>query len=83
MIQATTKYVPSALATHCRIVDDALANDSQVVGLNLIAELVVGYALPGRPAAMMMFKTWGFIAMTQGLALTSDFKLGHYMKIPP
>jgi hypothetical protein len=31
---------------------------------------------------MMMFKTWGFITMTQALQFTSDFKLGHYMKIP-
>jgi len=32
---------------------------------------------------MMMFKTWGYIAMAQALQFTSDFKLGHYMKIPP
>ena len=31
---------------------------------------------------MMMFKTWGYITMTQALQFTSDFKLGHYMKIP-
>lgn len=30
-----------------------------------------------------MFKTWGYIAMSQALNLVSDFKLGHYMKIPP
>jgi len=30
-----------------------------------------------------MFKTWGYIAMNQGITLSSDFKLGHYMKIPP
>lgn len=51
--------------------------------MNVITELIVGYALPGRPIAMMMFKTWGYIAMAQGLTLTSDFKLGHYMKVPP
>jgi len=56
---------------------------NQQVGLNVITELIIGYALPGRPIAMMMFKTWGYIAMAQGLLLTSDFKLGHYMKIPP
>jgi hypothetical protein len=78
--------------------------------------LIVGYALPGRPIAMMMFKTWleyshfhmcmplnqmlqglyhhgsrylrpvntraVFLRMT-ALTFTSDFKLGHYMKIPP
>jgi hypothetical protein len=32
---------------------------------------------------MMMFKTWGYISMAQALQFTSDFKLGHYMKIPP
>ncbi|KIY64278.1 OPT oligopeptide transporter [Cylindrobasidium torrendii FP15055 ss-10] len=56
---------------------------NQQVGLNVITELIIGYALPGRPVAMMMFKTWGYISMAQGLDFTSDFKLGHYMKIPP
>ncbi|KAI9462088.1 OPT oligopeptide transporter [Boletus coccyginus] len=56
---------------------------NQTVGLNVITELIVGYALPGRPIAMMMFKTWGYITMTQALTFSSDFKLGHYMKIPP
>ena len=32
---------------------------------------------------MMMFKTWGYITMYQALQFTSDFKLGHYMKLPP
>jgi OPT family small oligopeptide transporter len=52
------------------------------VGLNVITELIIGYALPGRPIAMMMFKTWGYITMAQALTFSSDFKLGHYMKIP-
>ncbi|KAJ7915874.1 small oligopeptide transporter [Mycena leptocephala] len=56
---------------------------NQQIGLNVITELIVGYALPGRPIAMMMFKTWGYITMAQALTFTSDFKLGHYMKIPP
>jgi hypothetical protein len=50
-------------------------------GLNVITELTIGYALPGRPI-VMMFKTWGYIIMSQALQFTSDFKLGHYMKIP-
>ncbi|KAF9051443.1 OPT oligopeptide transporter [Panaeolus papilionaceus] len=56
---------------------------NQQIGLNVITELIVGYGLPGRPIAMMMFKTWGYITMGQALIFTSDFKLGHYMKIPP
>ncbi|KAG2002633.1 peptide transporter MTD1 [Coprinopsis cinerea AmutBmut pab1-1] len=56
---------------------------NQQVGLNVITELIIGYGLPGRPVAMMMFKTWGYITMAQALTFTSDFKLGHYMKVPP
>ncbi|KAF8258943.1 OPT oligopeptide transporter protein-domain-containing protein [Lactarius quietus] len=56
---------------------------NQQVNLNVIAELIVGYLLPGRPIAVMMFKSWGSITMVQALNFTSDFKLGHYMKIPP
>ncbi|KAJ7180290.1 OPT oligopeptide transporter [Mycena crocata] len=56
---------------------------NQQVGLNVITELIIGYALPGHPVAMMMFKTWGYITMAQALTFTADFKLGHYMKIPP
>jgi len=39
---------------------------NQQVGLNVITELIIGYGLPGRPVAMMMFKTWGYITMYQG-----------------
>ncbi|KAH7906357.1 OPT oligopeptide transporter protein-domain-containing protein [Hygrophoropsis aurantiaca] len=60
---------------------EAITN--QQVALNVLAEVIVGYTLPGRPLAMMMFKTWGFITMTQALQFASDLKLGHYMKIPP
>ncbi|KAI5994878.1 OPT oligopeptide transporter protein-domain-containing protein [Pisolithus marmoratus] len=56
---------------------------NQQIGLNVITELIVGYALPGRPIAMMLFKTWGYTSLYQALVFTSDFKLGHYMKIPP
>jgi OPT family small oligopeptide transporter len=56
---------------------------NQAVSLNILAEVVVGYVLPGRPVAMMIFKTYGYIAMGQAIAFTRDLKLGHYMKIPP
>jgi OPT family small oligopeptide transporter len=56
---------------------------NQQIGLNVITELIIGYSLPGRPVAMMLFKTFGYISMYQALTFTSDFKLGHYMKIPP
>ncbi|KZP16413.1 OPT oligopeptide transporter [Athelia psychrophila] len=56
---------------------------NQQVGLNVIAELIIGYMLPGRPIAMMLFKTYGYITMLQALQFTQDYKLAHYMKIPP
>jgi hypothetical protein len=31
----------------------------------------------------MCFKVYGFISMKQALEFLQDFKLGHYMKIPP
>ncbi|KAG9041979.1 hypothetical protein FS837_011505 [Tulasnella sp. UAMH 9824] len=56
---------------------------NQQVGLNVITELIIGYWMPGRPLAMMLFKTFGYITMAQALTFASDMKLGHYMKIPP
>jgi OPT family oligopeptide transporter len=56
---------------------------NQQVGLNVITELIIGFMLPGKPVAMMLFKTWGYITMAQALTFSGDMKLGHYMKIPP
>jgi OPT family small oligopeptide transporter len=53
------------------------------IGLNVITEFLVGYMQPGRPMAMMLFKTYGYISMYQGLSFLQDQKLGHYMKVPP
>ncbi|KAI0267969.1 OPT oligopeptide transporter protein-domain-containing protein [Russula aff. rugulosa BPL654] len=51
------------------------------LGLNVITELIIGYALPDRPIAMMLFKTWGYITMLQAIAFITNLKLAHYMKI--
>ncbi|EDR06311.1 oligopeptide transporter [Laccaria bicolor S238N-H82] len=53
------------------------------VGLNVITELIAGFMMPGNPTANMIFKTYGYITMAQALQFTADFKLGHYMKVPP
>ena len=49
----------------------------------MITELVIGYIYPGKPLANVAFKTYGYISMSQALSFINDFKLGHYMKIPP
>ncbi|XP_058003120.1 oligopeptide transporter 1 [Hevea brasiliensis] len=59
------------------------ATTNQQPGLNVITELIIGYMYPGRPLANVAFKTYGYISMSQALMFLSDFKLGHYMKIPP
>ncbi|RYP64832.1 hypothetical protein DL769_006507 [Monosporascus sp. CRB-8-3] len=53
------------------------------IGLNVLTEFIIGYMLPGRPLAMMMFKNYGYISMSQALTFSQDLKLGHYMKVPP
>ncbi|KAL0673413.1 hypothetical protein Bca4012_001394 [Brassica carinata] len=53
------------------------------VGLNVITELIIGYLYPGKPLANVAFKTYGYISMSQAVCFVGDFKLGHYMKIPP
>ncbi|KAF5181194.1 Oligopeptide transporter [Thalictrum thalictroides] len=59
------------------------ATTNQTPGLNVITELIIGYMYPGKPFANVAFKTYGYISMTQAITFLSDFKLGHYMKIPP
>ncbi|KAJ2987653.1 hypothetical protein NUW58_g4385 [Xylaria curta] len=56
---------------------------SQQIGLNVLTEFIYGYIQPGRPLALMLFKTYGYITMSQALRFVSDLKFGHYMKIPP
>lgn len=53
------------------------------LGLNVLTEFIIGYMVPGRPLAMMMFKTYGYICMSQALYFAQDLKMGHYMKVPP
>ncbi|RKP26003.1 oligopeptide transporter OPT family [Syncephalis pseudoplumigaleata] len=59
----------------------AVANSAPA--LNVISEFVIGFILPGQPIANVTFKTYCTIGMDQALTFLADFKLGHYMKIPP
>ncbi|WVZ74094.1 hypothetical protein U9M48_022317 [Paspalum notatum var. saurae] len=55
----------------------------QTPGLNVITEYAMGLIMPGFPIANVCFKTYGYMSMSQAISFLSDFKLGHYMKIPP
>ncbi|CAN6233862.1 unnamed protein product [Urochloa humidicola] len=59
------------------------ATTNQAPGLNVITEYAMGLIRPGYPIANVCFKTYGYMSMSQAIAFLSDFKLGHYMKIPP
>uniref|UniRef100_A0A2N9I7F6 Oligopeptide transporter 7 n=1 Tax=Fagus sylvatica TaxID=28930 RepID=A0A2N9I7F6_FAGSY len=59
------------------------ATTNQTPSLNVITEYIIGYLYPGYPVANVCFKVYGNISMKQGITFLQDFKLGHYMKIPP
>ncbi|KAI4303564.1 hypothetical protein MLD38_039175 [Melastoma candidum] len=59
------------------------ATTNQQPGYDIIAQFVIGYVLPGKPIANLLFKIYGRISTIHALAFLSDLKLGHYMKIPP
>lgn len=52
-------------------------------GLNVLAEMICGFVLPGYPIANMYFKTLGYNTMSQAGAMAKDLKIGHYLKVPP
>ncbi|KAG2694187.1 hypothetical protein I3843_08G125000 [Carya illinoinensis] len=59
------------------------ATTNQAPSLNVITEYIIGFLYPGYPVANMCFKVYGYISTKQGITFLEDFKLGHYMKIPP
>jgi OPT family small oligopeptide transporter len=52
------------------------------LGLNVFTEYIIGYMQLGRPLAMILFKTYGYITMNQAHFFLQDLKLGLYLKIP-
>ncbi|XP_031492256.1 oligopeptide transporter 3 [Nymphaea colorata] len=59
------------------------ATTNQQPGYDVIAQFMIGYILPGKPIANLLFKIYGRISTVHALSFLSDLKLGHYMKIPP
>lgn len=59
------------------------ATTNQQPGYDIIAQFIIGYILPGKPIANLLFKIYGRISTLHALSFLSDLKLGHYMKIPP
>ncbi|XXG55186.1 hypothetical protein AAC387_Pa03g2908 [Persea americana] len=59
------------------------ATTSQMINPADFQDLAMGYLLPGRPLALKTFSAYNGMSVIQAISLLSDFKLGHYMKIPP
>ncbi|TPX37132.1 hypothetical protein SmJEL517_g01015 [Synchytrium microbalum] len=59
------------------------AISNQSIGINVVTEMIIGFISPGQPIANILFKTYGYMTLSQALNLVSDLKLGVYMKIPP
>lgn len=57
------------------------AISNQHVALQVVEEMIAGYALPGRPVANIVFKAIAYTGSAQGVAFAGDLKLGHYMKV--
>lgn len=51
--------------------------------LNVLVELIVGYALPGKGIAMMILKAFSVQIQIQCQNFLQDQKIGHYGKLPP
>lgn len=51
--------------------------------LNIITEMIAGYAWPGKPIANMMVKCYGYNSVKHGMDFAQDLKLGQYMVCLP
>ncbi len=52
------------------------------LGLNVLVELIGGYALPGNPIALMTIKAFGYNIDGQADNFVSCQKMAHYSRIP-
>lgn len=52
-------------------------------GLNVLVELIVGYALPGHGTALNILKAFGYNIDGQAQNYITDQKVAHYSKLPP
>ncbi|KAM6484707.1 OPT oligopeptide transporter protein-domain-containing protein [Trichoderma sp. SZMC 28011] len=51
--------------------------------LELLFDIIAGYAVHNRPAAYLLFRAYGLGILEQALFFAKDMKLAHYVKIPP
>lgn len=59
------------------------AMTGQMIGTNILADVIGGYILPNLPQGFLLFKCLAVQTLISCLECTGNLKLGHYMKIPP
>lgn len=58
-------------------------NLQSVEVMGTISNMLMGYLYPGRPIALLVFESFCTSTLVTTIGFLSEFKLGHYMKIPP
>ncbi|OLY83417.1 Oligopeptide transporter 5 [Smittium mucronatum] len=53
------------------------------IDVSVIIQTVVGYLLPGQPMGNLASRTIGNMVVQQAIQGAENFKIGHYMKLPP
>lgn len=59
------------------------ATTGYLFGLNVLIELIVGYAIPNNGLALMLIKALGYNIDGQCSTFLGDLKIGHNVRIPP
>ncbi|KAI6673463.1 hypothetical protein NL676_001369 [Syzygium grande] len=72
--------IPSILILPLGIIE---ATTGTYLGLSVVAELIIGYLYPGRPITSFTFPAYVQSTKMHAITFLAEFKLGHYMKIPP
>ncbi|KAJ5420450.1 hypothetical protein N7465_002969 [Penicillium sp. CMV-2018d] len=53
------------------------------IATNNLSKMLAGLMLPGRPVGNMYFAAWSHNVVTSSVSVSTDLKLGEYLKIPP
>ncbi|CRL21990.1 Oligopeptide transporter OPT superfamily [Penicillium camemberti] len=53
------------------------------IATNNLSKMLAGLILPGRPVGNMYFAAWSHNVIANAVNLSSDLKMGEYLKIPP
>ncbi|KAF8007415.1 hypothetical protein BT93_K1428 [Corymbia citriodora subsp. variegata] len=60
-----------------------LATTGTTIEIGDLCYLIIGYSYPGRPISTLTFPLFLQSIAAQATSFLAEFKLGHYMKIPP